>query len=85
MEGKCTYILKSYKGELLMYKFTVYSLYRPPYNDQFQLLNEDLVDPDFGTKKVFGWDHQFDELIREIIIQNDHRANNQFIGDRWGI
>lgn len=84
LEGKCTNILKSYKGGVLIYKFTVYSFDRPPYN-QDQIFIGLSLDCDFGILNLFCWVHQVLVVIIEVINQNIRIANNQFIGDKWGM
>lgn len=69
---------------LLVYKFTVYSLSRPPYN-QFHDLEDSDFDVNLGHENLFVWFHQLDDIIIEIIDQNDAIAISQFIGERWGI
>lgn len=85
MEGKCTLYTKIIcKGVLLVYKFTVYSLTRPPYN-HFHEIDEEFLAFSLGQLNELVCDHQLDDIMIEIIIQNDVIASSQFIGDRWGI
>jgi len=48
-------------------------------------MEEEALEVSFGHLNVFGWDHQFSDMIIEIISQNLEIASNQFIGDKWGI
>jgi len=66
-----------------MNKFTVYCLFRPPYN-HFHRLVDLFEDIDFVGNEVDWFHHWMDD--RSIrISQNEISAKSQFIGDRWGI
>ena len=83
MEGKCTLYTKIiYKGGLLVYKFTVYSLFLGHLIYHFHETEEMFFAVSLGHLNELDWDHQFEDIMIEIISQNVEIAINQFIGDK---